>query len=223
MYSEEHKYIIQVLKEAEVPWKVIAKALRKDEVSLRQWWSRNALLLDLPPKVIIKKRKTDGRMGLAIKRLATQVPKIPLRDYEARLIQEGFAQNMIPSKSLIDTFLQSNSLIVLNQRKKPFISDKNIAKRLEFAQKFKVNVHPLVYETIWSDETTVRKAPKDKQIQVRCHSSTKMEDRPINFQFQQGGFAVMFWGCFSIYVVLSSKLVHLKISLFWQALAKTYK
>ena len=199
MYSESEKHIIKTLKRAGVKWSVIAEALRKNELALRQWWHRNSLLVDLPPKPIIKKRKTDGRMGMVIKRLAKEVPKIALRDYEARLINEGFKKNGIPSRSSIDRFLQRNSLVILSQRKKAFISDKNIAKRLEFAKKYKVNVHPLVYETIWSDETTVRKAPKDKKIQVRCHSSTKIEDRPINFQFQQGGFAVMFWGCFSIY------------------------
>jgi len=54
-------------------------------------------------------------------------------------------------------------------------------------------------QTIWSDETTVRKCPKDKELLYRCHSSISKENLPVSNQFQQSGFSVMFWGCFSMY------------------------
>lgn len=50
---------------------------------------------------------------------------------------------------------------------------------------------------IWSDETTVRKAPQNKDKLIWTHESTKKMDRPVNQQFQCGGFSVMFWGAFS--------------------------
>lgn len=52
---------------------------------------------------------------------------------------------------------------------------------------------------IWSDETTVKKAPKGKNIQLRVHASIPAEELPFNHQFQQGGFSVMFWGCISLW------------------------
>ena len=45
----------------------------------------------------------------------------------------------------------------------------------------------------------VRKLPKGHDIYFRCHSSVEKEDLPTNLQIQQGGFAVMFWGCFSAF------------------------
>ena len=50
---------------------------------------------------------------------------------------------------------------------------------------------------IWSDETTVRQAPKGNDVFVHVHQTTKDEDLPINAQLHTGGISVMFWGCFS--------------------------
>jgi transposase len=40
--------------------------------------------------------------------------------------------------------------------------------------------------------------PKGQEIVYRCHSSVKKENLPVNSQIQNGGFSVMFWGCFSV-------------------------
>ena len=88
---------------------------------------------------------------------------------------------------------------VVKLLKKPLISERNIEKRKEFALLGLQNLTVLKQETIWSDETTVRKCPKDKQILYRCHLGEKMENLPVAQQIQAGGFSVMFWGCFSLY------------------------
>jgi hypothetical protein len=70
---------------------------------------------------------------------------------------------------------------------------------MDFAKKHLQDVDTLIDATIWSDETTVRKAPKDKEITYRVHSTADKESLPFNFQIQMGGFSVMFWGCISVW------------------------
>lgn len=199
MYTDEQIRIISILRKNNVAWKIIAECLEKKPGAVREWWSQNRINIGMPPKVVIKKSKIDGKMGLAIKKLGIEKPNLALRDYKAELVRQGFAAETIPGKSTINLFQQRNEIRILKFRKANFISQKNIQKRLEFAKKWSLKLHPLIYETIWSDETTVRKAPKSKELFVRCHSSIKQKDLPINYQFQQGGFSVMFWGCFSVF------------------------
>jgi len=142
---------------------------------------------------------TDGRVGLLIKNITQSNPKLPLRDYPSALSSQLNDKTPCPSVSTIHKFLSLNGLRVVKLLKKPLISNKNIGKRLEFAKEGLQNVNVLKHETIWSDETTVRKCPKDKQILYRCHSSIKKENLPVAQQIQAGRFSVMFWGCFSLY------------------------
>ena len=81
--------------------------------------------------------------------------------------------------------------------KKPLVSTKNQIKRVEFATKQLENLDKLLHSIIWSDETTVRQMPKDKDITIWCHTSVDKENLPLNHQLHSGGFSVMFWGCFS--------------------------
>ena len=81
---------------------------------------------------------------------------------------------------------------------KPFVSEKIKQKRIEFAKKHLQDADYLIDSTIWSDETTVRKAPKGTNLTFRVHSSVEKEDFPFNYQIQMGGFSVMFWGCVSV-------------------------
>ena len=81
MYSDEQKRIILILKKANVQWKVIAEVIQKSEGALRKWWTVNQVNFDMPPKPVIVKRKTDGRIGLAIKKISLELPKVAVRDF----------------------------------------------------------------------------------------------------------------------------------------------
>jgi transposase len=123
---------------------------------------------------------------------------MPVRDIPAALRDE-FGKNMrIPEKTVINDYLLENDLRIVKLLRKPLVSSKNIKKRIEFARNNLENIDDLVFKTIWSDETTVRKMPQGKDIRIRCHGSINKEDLPVNQQIQAGGFSVMFWGCFSI-------------------------
>jgi hypothetical protein len=177
----------------------IAKLLGKSEAALKTWWARNRLLVDLPPKPIISKTKTGGRVGLKIKKLVQENPKITARDIVGELQAQFPDEKDLPKKSTINNFLLKNKLVVIKLLKRPLVSERNKQKRLDFAKKHLEDVDTLIDATIWSDETTVRKAPKDKGITFRVHSLVDKESLPFNHQIQMGGFSVMFWGCISVW------------------------
>jgi len=198
MYTDAEKEKLYAMKDAGATWKVIGIALNKNPVSIRSWYQRNKINRHLPPKVKVCKKKTDGRVGLLIKKIVQETPKLPLRDFPSALSSQLNDKTPCPSVSTIHKFLTINGLKIVKLLKKPLISLRNIEKRMEFAKDGLRNLDILKHQTIWSDETTVRKCPKDKQILYRCHSSEKKENLPVAHQIQAGGFSVMFWGCFSL-------------------------
>lgn len=185
-YTERQIFEIRTLRDAGQNWEFIAKMMNKNAKSLRSWWSRNKINFDLPPKTVVKKRKTDGRVGSAIKRVVAEKPTLPIRDIPAEL-KKIFGEEMdLPKKTCIQEFLALNQFKVINLKQKQFISRKIIDKRLQFAQDNIENLDSLVNRTIWSDETTVRKHPKNQILLYRCHQTTPQEDLPYNYQLQNG-------------------------------------
>ena len=187
MYTEDEKDKIIKMREKNVTWAVISLAVGKKEGALRQWYWKNRANFGREPKTKVS-RNTNGRVGLQIKRIV---------DSE---LNSTLSSSLPPGTPCPSTtrFWMENDLKVIKLLKKPLISIKNIQKRMEFAQKHLSDVDQLACRTIWSDETTVRRMPKGQDIVYRVHSSVKKENLPVNAQIQQGGFSVMFWGCFSI-------------------------
>ena len=48
-------------------------------------YSKNRVNFDLPPKIKVSKKITDGRVGLRIKRTIKETPEISLRDLTSSL------------------------------------------------------------------------------------------------------------------------------------------
>jgi transposase/DNA-binding transcriptional MerR regulator len=188
---------IEKMRELGMSWKDIGYVLEKNPKTLSSEWHRYIEIRDLPPKINIMKRKTDGAIGLKIKSISMQRPKVALRDYKKLLEDAGFKENQIPSKSTIQRFLNYNGFVLRKLQKKTGISGANVQKRKDWCRIMNEKPAEFWDTVIWSDETTVKQAPKGKEIFVYVHQSTKKEDLPINSQLHSGGFSVMFWGCFS--------------------------
>ena len=77
------------------------------------------------------------------------------------------------------------------------ISEINRLKRIEFSKNFIEKDVGFRGKVLWSDETMVRSIPNNKEIFHKVHKTVKKNDLPVNPQIQNGGFGVMFWGCFS--------------------------
>lgn len=76
----------------------------------------------------------------------------------------------------------------------------NREKRLAFALRYRDDVDT-IRNVLWSDETSVQCYPQKRKISVIVHSSTADVDIPFAPAVQQGGFKVMFWGCFSFHAI----------------------
>jgi hypothetical protein len=63
--------------------------------------------------------------------------------------------------------------------KKPLLSARNIERRLAFARENLLDIDLLVSDIIWSDETTVRKMPKDKDLHYWASGTIRKEDLPV--------------------------------------------
>ena len=80
---------------------------------------------------------------------------------------------------------------------KPLLRLANIDKRLAFAHREIESYHldnSRFDRILWSDETSVSCYPK---ISVWGHLSVSKAERPKNLTVKNGGFSVMFLGCFS--------------------------
>ena len=132
-YSQEEINQIITLRENNIPWSTIGQLLNKNPANLRKWYSKYKFNSTLPKKIKVDNSKTSGRIGLQIKKITQDNPKITIRDTSVEL------QKLNPSKTDLPTTihnffskiqLQNNQII-----KKPLFSIKNQIKRVEFATK----------------------------------------------------------------------------------------
>ena len=104
----------------------------------------------------IYKSKTSGRIGLQIKKITQDNPKITIRDTVVELQKSNPSKTDLPSNSTIHIYLQKNNFKMINLLKKPLVSNRNQLKRVEFATNQLESLDRIMQETISSDETTVR-------------------------------------------------------------------
>jgi len=133
-FSEDQIVLIKRMKEAGESYRTIGLALGKKRGAVKTWWCRNRLTIDLPPKPKLPSKMTEGRVGLAIKKVCVQQPSLPIRSYPAALRQELSEENAIPSYPLIHAYLKENGLLCRKLSSKPVLSTRNQNLRLEFAR-----------------------------------------------------------------------------------------
>jgi hypothetical protein len=88
---------------------------------------------DLPTKSIVKKRITDGRVGLAIKKIVWESRKTPIRKYPQKLLKSLGPNFKIPSYSTIEKFLIDSNLKHKVLLRKTLLRPANVEKRLLYA------------------------------------------------------------------------------------------
>jgi hypothetical protein len=189
------KGVVTRLKEnTQVNWNDIAHAVEENPESLRKFWQRERLIQDLPPKVVLpKKGKITATIGVKLKKKQKEEPKISFRKLAGWIHEtEGVK---IHHSSIADYFNRNRWMTILMPYKIP-LRPMNRAKRLGFAQKY-IEDWDSIYRVLWSDETSVTAYPTKREITIRVHQSCKDSDIQFIPKVQQGGFSVMFWGCFS--------------------------
>ena len=117
-YSQQEINQIVTLRNNNVKWKIISQTVNKSETALRKWWEKYQKLKDLPPKPKIDNTLTTGRIGLQIKKLIKDNPKISVRDIEGELKKLFGQATKIPSYRTIHRYLQKNQIVVIKLLKK---------------------------------------------------------------------------------------------------------
>lgn len=199
MFTADKLDVLLNLKKTSMSWKDISATIGSPVETCRSAWKRYRKIEGLPKKIKTSRSIITGRIGLLIKRVVYSNPKIPYRDIPAALIALEVSVEECPSATTIQTFLKLNSIQKLPLNKKPMIHERNQLKRMIFARSNVEESENFWKSIIWSDETSFKSIPKNQNQSAYMHSKTPMRLRPINPQVQNGGFTVMFWGCFSWY------------------------
>ena len=199
--TEEQRVMVLNLVKAGTKYEQIAVSINKSVSCVKIILNRDKFTLDLPPKTRVVKRVTDGRIGQRLKEIITSNPRTPYRKLPGVLNSSMTAGTRIPSASTCQRFLKENGFEVVKMSKKPLISDVNKGKRRQFAREYVQKSDDFLGSIVWSDETTVRQLPKDKERLIWTHNSTIKENRQTNLQVHSGGFSVMF-GELSLNLVL---------------------
>ncbi len=138
-----------------------------------------------------------GRLALLTKQIVGNDPRIAYRAIPGVIKATVGSHVAVPSYKAFENFLKANGFIHQKLAKKPMISEINRLKRIEFSKNFIEKDVGFWGKVLWSDETMVRSIPNNKEIFHKVHKTVKKNDLPVNPQIQNGGFGVMFWGCFS--------------------------
>jgi hypothetical protein len=113
MWTDEQRETLISLKAVDTEWKTIALAVSKGVETCRTEWKKIRKLAYLPPKTRVSKKITNGRVGLSIKNLVEQNPKIPYRDIPAAVKSSGVGTAKVPSATTCQRFFKENSMKVV--------------------------------------------------------------------------------------------------------------
>jgi hypothetical protein len=196
MHEWQEGVIARLRERTKVTWKDIGIAVDEKPETARKFCQRKRLISELPPKVVvIKNKKITARIGLKLKKKQKEEPKISFRKLAGWILEE---EGLKLHHSSIADFFKRNYWETIPMPYKIPLRPMNRAKRLAFAQKY-VEDSESLNRVMWSDETSVTAYPTKRQITIRVHQSCNDSDIPFVPKLQQGGFSVMFWGCFSRY------------------------
>ena len=193
---------------AKLQWKIIGLILKKTPEACRKFYSNQKLIAGLPPKVVTpKKVKINATIGAKLKKKLKNNPKRSYRKL-ARWLKEEEGVDI--SYRTIQRFFSKNEWISIPIPYKIPLRPMNRQKRLNFAKLYVDDVD-FTNRILWSDETSVTAYPTQKKILIKVHSSSKESEIPFIPKVQQGGFSIMFWGCFSRYAKGPLRVVEGKI------------
>ena len=149
----------------------------------------------LPPKEKLKKTKITAAMGVMIKKIARNSKNTGTRKMEQILKRELPNEPWYPSYKTIQRYLTYNKFKLKKHALKPFISEENRLKRIQFAKNWIGEESDKLGVVIWSDETMIRSHPFTRRHTSWVHENDKT---PIQEKHHTGKYSVMFWGCVSV-------------------------
>ena len=195
--DQDKKEAILRLKTKDWTWRKIAEAVNASVNTVKSFYKRQRELATLPPKEKHDHRLIQGVLARKIKDIVLENPQISYRDIVGKLREYFGDDRPLPSYTTVWRFLNDSGYLFVKLVKKPLLSEKNRAKRIEFSSKNISNPEEFWEWVIWSDETMVRSNPNSKDMFFKVHKNFPKADLPYNTKTQNQGVSVMFWGCFS--------------------------
>ncbi|KAI3630732.1 hypothetical protein MIR68_012167 [Amoeboaphelidium protococcarum] len=164
MTSKKAKF--QALKDFNYSFNQIAEYLKVPLSTIKSYWYRKREIEELGEKPVIIKRATDGNVGRTIKRLRDENPSWTIRDIERELPNHLQPGERAVKRTAISKYLARTGYQYIKLKKKQLISERNIAKRLQFCKNGVLEEDLWWMQILWSDETTFRKIPKDREVHM---------------------------------------------------------
>ena len=152
----------------------------------------------------IKRRKGSGRLRKTTKRDDNTIIRMSKKDpfMPSRVISKNMMldHNVNVSHQTITRRLAEAELNECVARKKPFISDVNIKKRLEWAIVHKDWTVEDWKQVLWCDESPFTLSYSGRQYVWRPKGKA-YDPKYLKTSFKHGGGSIQIWGCFSWYGV----------------------
>ena len=164
---------------------------------MRTFYSRFRKDERLPPKPIIRKTKITAAMGLKIKQIVRENPRLGMMAIANQLPAVLLDENAKISATSVHQYLREQEFKSVTPISEMCIRPANIEKRKAFAGLHIGKDKNWWRNVMWSNETSIVCYPEAKNIQIWVHSSTLKDKKPSIPRIQEGGFKVMFWGSFS--------------------------
>ncbi len=200
MLSEFELIIIQRAREhpkLQLTFPQIAILLDKTPDQCRMALNGKKVADYLGEKLIIRKSIITPEMGRQIIAILSGIPQKSSRDLEVDLRSFCPPETPTPKRTCIQTWLKRTEFVNRKAKRRQFISSVNMKKRLEYAREY-LQKDDWFWDTIiWSDETMVKKATNNQDLNFRVRGDRIDLDSVSILQIQQGGIGMMFWGCFS--------------------------
>ena len=137
-----------------------------------------------------RRRKTSIRTDRDIVRMSKKDP------FQSSMCIANALEGQISART-VRRRLAENNLFGRTARKAPFISSRNVRKRIQFAKLHSSHTYHYWQNILWSDETKVNLFGSDGPKYVRRPPNKEFCSRYTKKTMKHGGGNIMVWGCFS--------------------------
>uniref|UniRef100_A0A8C4SMH5 Transposase n=1 Tax=Erpetoichthys calabaricus TaxID=27687 RepID=A0A8C4SMH5_ERPCA len=159
-----------------VPMSTVASIIRK--------WKKFKTTRTLPRAG--RPSKLSDRERRALVREVTKNPMVTLSEIQRSSVERGEPSR----RTTISAAIHQSGLYGRVARRKPLLSKKHMAARLEFAKRHLKDSQTMRKKILWSDETKIELFG----VNARRHVWRKPGTIPT---VKHGGGSIMLWGCFS--------------------------
>jgi transposase len=182
--SEENLTPTEISLKMNIPRKTVSNVIHK--------YRKYGTVLRLPGSG--RRRSLDDKdVGLIL----TEIEKDPFTSSEkiTNVISQKSQKNV--SSRTVRNYIRTTSYRSWVPRKLPYLSEKNIAKRLELCKKWSSFEQDDWDKIIWSDETKINLFSSDGRKRVFRKVGEAYKAKYSRSTVKHGGGSIMIWGCMS--------------------------